>query len=346
MIARREPSTAIATVSQSSVKALVSYLTQQGFDRSVITEHTGLDLEQIDDPEGRIDFGQYQALWQFAIDMTETPELGLKLGTRHNFSEMGIVTHVVINCENLRQGLEEYARLYSVINDSVSVSLVETDAHGELSFIYAPDHYCIPDIERTFLLAFYRARIWLGKSLPLASVHFQHRAPAYENQYRRLFGCPVHFNDSVCKLVFSRDYFELKPRQTNPYLRQAALSYANNLLGKFNYQSLADKVKALLYRELPNAEPNVDSIANRLNMSRQTLYRKLKLEANSFQQLVEHVRFDKARQMLQQSALSTSEIALQLGFSELSAFSRAFKRWSGMSPKAFRDRTPEGMQAG
>ncbi len=346
MITHRELALDSATVSQSSVKALVSYLTQEGISKPVITEHTGLDLSQLDNPEARIELAQYHLLWQFAIDVTHAPNLGLKLGARHNFSEMGIVTHVVMNCENLRQGLQEYARLYSVINDSVSVCFNESLTQGELNFIYPAEYYCIPDIERTFLLAFYRARVWLGKSLPLSSVHFQHRPPAYAADYRRLFGCPVYFNDSECKLVFSRDYFELKPRQTNPYLRQAALTYANNLLNKFNYQTLADKVKTLLYRELTNTEPNVDSIANRLNMSRQTLYRKLKSEAMSFQKLVENVRFDKARQLLQQSALSTSEIALQLGFSELSAFSRAFKRWSGMSPKAFRDRLPDGMSPG
>lgn len=329
-----------ATVSQSSVKALVSFLTQQGISKLEIAQKTALNLAQLDDPEARIVVDHYKALWQYAIEVTNNPALGLKLGTRHNFSEMGIVTHVVINSENLRQGLEEYARLFSVINDGASVSLSEDERYGYLTFIHPPESYCIPDIERTFLLAFYRARIWVGQSLPLTSVHFQHKPPKYEAQYRRLFGCPVYFNDSDCKIVFNRDYFDLQPRQTNPYLKQAALIYANTLLNQFNYQSLADKVKALLHREIPLHEPDVDSIAHRLNMSRQTLYRKLKLEGIFFQKLVESVRFDKARQLLQQSALSTSEIALHLGFSELSAFSRAFKRWSGMSPKAFRDNLP------
>src|SRR3990167_3286364 len=115
MLSPRGLSADSATVSQSSVKALVSFLTQQGIGKPAISEHTGLNLAQLDDPEARIPVDHYRALWQSPIAPTNNPALGLKPGPRHNFSEMGIVTHVVINSENLRQGLEDYARLFSEI---------------------------------------------------------------------------------------------------------------------------------------------------------------------------------------------------------------------------------------
>lgn len=325
------------SVGQSTVISLVRYLCAAGVAEAKIVEHTGVSPVLSENPDWRIPLNQYVRLWEYAIQVTGEHDLGLKLGTRKDFSDMGIVGHVVYNSEDLRTGLEQYVRLFDVVNDAVSLSFTVDDGRCSLSFIHKyPEHYCIPDIERSLVLALYRTRSWLGHELPLESVHLCHKPPEYVSTYRRLFGCPVYFNQSECRLVFSPRYLAMQPQKTNPYVRHAALQYANNLLTRFSPQSLADRVKAYIYREIEQSEPTVDRIASRLNMSKQTLYRKLKTEGLFFQKLVETVRFDKARQMLSQSTLSTSEIALLLGFSELSAFSRAFKRWSGMSPKHYR----------
>ena len=329
------------TVGRSSVMALVNYLLQQGASSDQIALHCDNLLVLIKDQDARVPLTTYTRLWDFAVSWTGNNALGLTLGMQQDFSAMGIVGHVVFNSENLRSGLAEYIRLFGVVNDAVSLNLSNDDNHGYLNFIHHyPEHYCIPDIERSLALALYRTRAWLGKSLPLTSVHFQHKPPTYHKQYQRVFACPVYFNQSECKIVFEKHYFEMQPRQTNPYLKTAALQYANNLLSMFRQRSLADRVRALIYREIDQHEPSIDKVSSRLNMSKQTLYRKLKIEGICFQQLVESVRFDKARQLLGQSTLNTSEIALMLGFSELSAFSRAFKRWSGMSPKEFRENLP------
>jgi len=333
------------TVGQSTVVALSTYLMANGISRAKLTERFGNTLLLTDDQEARIPLEHYVQLWDAAIRWTGDAALGLKLGVQHDVSEMGIVAHVVLNCENLRSGLEQYVRLFSVVNDAISLSL-DDDRHGKaqyasLNFMHRhPELYCIPDVERTLVLAFYRTRAWLGKELRLKSVSVQHQAPSYLTRYRQVFGCPVYFNQSDCKIVFEQQYFDLRPKRSSPYLKTAALQYANSLLDIFSRQPLSERVKTLIYRDIEQHEPDIVSIAARLNMSQQTLYRKLKHEGVFFQKLVESVRFTKARQLLAQSGLSASEIALMLGFSELSAFSRAFKRWSGMSPKAFRDGIP------
>jgi AraC-like DNA-binding protein len=330
------PSRHPGSVGRSPVEALVSHLAQRGIARGAIAEAVGLQVDALDDPDGRFPFRQYEQLWRYAIERTDDPALGLTLGADPRAAEMGIVSHVVVNCETMREGLEEYARLHCVINDSVTVCLTEDDEQAQLGFVHASDHYCVPDVERTFLLALQRARAWLGRPLVPTAVHFEHRAPAYEPLYRRHFGCPVHFNAGDCRFVFPREYLGFRPERVDPCLRRAARSYAEHLLRE-TPGTLAGRIRALLYRELPHLEPSLETIAERLDMSRQTLYRRLKGEGAFFQKLVDGVRFDKARVLLRQSALSATDIALQLGFSELSAFSRAFKRWSGMSPRAFRD---------
>jgi AraC-like DNA-binding protein len=101
-------------------------------------------------------------------------------------------------------------------------------------------------------------------------------------------------------------------------------------------------VKTLIAQSVSQGEADIDHIADKLHTSRQTLYRKLKAEGVSFQTLLEDVRFSLAKTQLKNSELSLSEIAFSLGFSDLSAFSRAFKRWSGVSPKDFRERHTKG----
>jgi AraC-like DNA-binding protein len=326
------------SIGQSTVVSLINMLLREGIAQSCILEAAGLSEDILIDQEARLPLSHYNRLWEFAVSRTGDVSLGLKSGTRRDVSDMGIVGHVVYNSENLAQGLEQYIRLFDVVNDAICLSLSSDDKNCALSFVHKyPEHYCIPDIERSLVLALYRTRQWIGQELSLEAAHFSHKAPAYESVYRRIFGCPVYFNQSECKLVFARNYLQLQSRATNPYVQRAALQYANGLLDRIRKLSLAEQVKACLYRDNAIADVTVDRVASRLNMSKQTLYRKLKLEGLFFQRLVESVRFDKARQMLSQSGLSTSEIALLLGFSELSAFSRAFKRWSGMSPKRYRE---------
>lgn len=336
-----QPIPASPSVGQSSVMALIRYLIKQGSNTQQIRHRVGISLAALENQDARLPLNQYLKLWQFALEQAKDPALGLRLGAQQNLSEMGIVGHVVLNSENLRAGLEEYIRLFDVVNDAICLDLSSDERHGYLTFIHKyPEYYCIPDMERSLVLALQRSRAWLGKDLQLTSVHFPHKAPAYDHLYQRVFSCPVYFNQSECRIVFAQDHFNLRPTRSNPYLKQAALEYANNLLQRFSFQSLSEQVKTLIYRDIDKSEPSINKVAACLNMSKQTLYRKLKLEGLFFQKLVEKVRFDKARQLLRLSALSTSEIALQLGFSELSAFSRAFKRWSGMSPKAFRQNIP------
>ena len=159
---------------------------------------------------------------------------------------------------------------------------------------------------------------------------------SYSDQYKKLFDCPTRFNQNFCQIVLPLKYLQICPKTANPYVESAALQYANNLLKKLFKHSYSDKVKELITQSISSGKADVDHITGKLNTSRQTLYRKLKAENVSFKGLLEDVRFSLAKKQLHETRLSLSEIAFSLGFSDLSAFSRAFKRWSGETPKGYR----------
>ncbi|MFD2229795.1 AraC family transcriptional regulator [Alkalimarinus sediminis] len=326
------------SIGSSSVLALTSLLEDYGYSQELISELSGIDLSALDSQDSRLPLGDYQTLWKTALTITNNPALGLELGQIFNASKIGIVGHIIFNSETLEEGLKEYVRLFSIVNEAISLVYHADEKYAYLRFVHLnPEYYCIPDMERSMVLSLYRGKALFDKDIKWESVDFQHAQPDYIDQYQKVFDCPLNFNQSHCQIVFERKYLELAPKQRNPFLGGAALEYANSLLKKLFKRTYADKVKGLIAQSISTGEADVDHIANQLNTSRQTLYRKLKAEGVSFQGLLEDVRFSTAKDLLKNSDQQLSEIAFSLGFSDLSAFSRAFKRWSGVTPKEYRE---------
>ena len=326
------------SIGNSSVLALVSLLENYGFNRAQVSSLSGVDLSALDLQDGRLPLLDYQKLWGTALAITKNPALGLELGQLFDLSKIGIVGHIIFNSTNLAEGIKEYVRLFSIVNEAIALTFETDDDYGYLRFVHLnPEFYCIPDMERSMVLLKHRGKALFGEEIKWVSADFQHAPPEYIEQYQSLFSCPLRFNQHYCQIVFERKYLSLEPKQRNPFLGIATLQYANKLLKKLFRRSYSDKVKGLITESISKGEADIDHIADKLNTSRQTLYRKLKAEGASFQTLLEKVRFASAKEQLKTSKLSLSEIAFSLGFGDLSAFSRAFKRWSGESPKEFRE---------
>jgi len=325
------------SIGSSSVLALVSLLGHYGFTQERVSNISGVNISSLDEQDSRLPLDDYQKLWKTALSITQNPALGLELGQVLNTSKIGLVGHVVFNSQNMGEGLKEYIRLFSIVNEAISLTLETDKQFAYLRFIHVnPDNYCVPDMERTMTLFLHRGKAIFDNNIQWKSVDFQHAEPGYSDQYKKVFGCPTRFNQNFCQIVFPLKYLQISPKQRNPYVGSAALQYANNLLKKLFKRSYSDKVKELIAQSISTGKADVDHIAEQLNTSRQTLYRKLKTENVSFQELLEDVRFSLAKNQLQETSLSLSEIAFSLGFSDLSAFSRAFKRWSGETPKVYR----------
>ena len=330
------------SIGNSSVMAIVTYLDKSGISIDQISRHSGIELRSLESEDARLALKDYVALWHSAIELSKNPALGLEIGKWFDASKVGLVGQVLFHSKTLEDGIKEYVRLYCLVNDAITLTYYIEGSNAVLRFNYInPDYYCIPDIERTLVLSLFRSRYVTEKPIRWSAVRFQHAPPAYSAQYRSTFNFPVYFNEPHCEIVFDREYLNLNSRVRNPYIGSAALRYANDLLKKIFRRSIVDKVNSLIHENIGTGEIDSDFIAARLNMSRQTLYRKLKNEGVSFQQLLEEARYSQARILLSESDTSLTEIALALGFSDVSAFSRAFKRWSGVSPKNFRNHSEE-----
>lgn len=325
------------TVGIASARALIDFF--QTFDMSSKDLANNLDVEEalLTEEEQRLPISLYERIWKLAQEKSQDPALGLTMADNDTFEDLGLVAHVVYNSPTLEEGLTHYVRLFSVVNESLDLKFLQEGDDAILRFQYFDHaHYNVSDMERTLGIVVKRTMYSIGPLAKFRSVQFQHPAPEYQEKYNELFPCPVKFDQPYCELRFDRNMLSLKPKRRNPHTGRATLNYANQILSRLFKRKISAKVKRIIEDNISDNQFDAEKAAKLLNMSRQTLYRKLKNDGASYSDLVDEVKQTKAFYLLLQTQTPLTVIAYDLGFSELSAFTRAFKRWTGKTPAEYR----------
>ncbi|MDX1451688.1 MAG: AraC family transcriptional regulator [Oleiphilaceae bacterium] len=292
----------------------------------------------IGDPDVRVSMHCLPKLWEAAYQTTGDAAIGLRIGNEVKPEQLSIIAQALLQSESLHQGLSQYIRFMRLVNEAVSLSLSVGNQEARLDFLIDPAGYHRSEVERTVAAAVARARYAMGDTITVNEVHFAHPNPGYVDVYHDVFRAPVRFDRPVTALIFDKRLLAKGPSKRNPYVYQALVHHAEGLLKKLKpKENTEDALRDYIRTHLAQDQLDVESAAENLHMSRHTLYRKLKKAGLSFQGLVEEVRQQQALSLLQRKEISVSEVAFLLGFSELSAFSRAFKRWTGSSPAQFRE---------
>lgn len=197
-----------------------------------------------------------------------------------------------------------------------------------------------PYAEYTLAAVFLRTRIATGRNYPLIRVDFSHPRPPDTSEHERIFECPVRFGADACRLVIAREVWDT-PRLDggNPALFSVLDTHARMLLDRLpDPHDILARLNEAVAGELHGGSPRLDTIARRLAMSPRTLQRRLRERGVIFNDVVDEIRFRRAKAYLSQSDVAGVEVAYLLGFAEQSSFNRAFKRWSGQTPSEYRRR--------
>jgi AraC-like DNA-binding protein len=327
------------TISVSTISDVYHVLLKRGMPEDELSEQSGISLADIENPDARVPISKLNTIWAIAQAYTGDLGIGLHVGSDVDPARFSVVAQASFQCERIRDVLQVYARFFSIVNESARLALSEDGNMATLEFTcLSPDCYSVPEMERMVTTAMARFAYLTGQKIRVKAFHFQHSAPEYVDDYTKVFDAPVNFSQDQTAILFDKRLLDLRVKHGNPYLLSVLTSYAEKLLRKVSSSSdIRHKVRSFIRRNLADdAELDVEKAAKALHMSRHTLYRKLKKEQVSFQSLVEDVRQREAQKHLRNTKVSISEVAFLLGFSELSAFSRAFKRWTGESPGQFR----------
>lgn len=333
-IERRNPRQADASVAAASIQSILVYLERGKFDMSGWLSARKLTRDVVMKPEARFPLPLLHDILDHAVALTRNPAVGLAIGAEISTASMGVIGHILFNNHTLGAALKQYVRLAALVNEGLSVTLESGDGEAMLSFVYNKprDHHAV-NIDRMLMQTVARAKSYVSQQVIMTRVGFHHPRPADLAPYEASFDCELQFNEPRSYIAFEERFLDFELPQRNPYLHQALSRQVEALLARLRQRrSLAAKVRYMVTSRLSKGDFDAEAIASDLAMSRHTLYRHLKSEDMSFHDIVESARREKALQYLKKGKYSLSEIAFLLGFSELSAFSRAFKRWTGQSP--------------
>ena len=196
---------------------------------------------------------------------------------------------------------------------------------------------CRHDCEMTLAIAVSFARRVTGVDWTPREVSFRHSRPQSVAEHERIFRSPVRFGRPSNELIFDSSLLALPMAKADAGLCAILDRHARELLAKSPRRGgLAERVRRLLGEALNGGDPRQEAVSQKLGISVRTLQRRLSEEGTSHQDLLDEVRSELSRRYLQESKLAICEVAYILGFSEPSAFHRAFRRWTGVTPKEFR----------
>ncbi|MCJ8170039.1 AraC family transcriptional regulator [Atopomonas sediminilitoris] len=326
-----------ATVPLHFVRAALRGAERRGVDSHSLLQRAGIRPALLNDERSRIAPKPYtrliQLLWEVLDD--EYMGFGQSLSKRGTF---GMMCLTIIHCRTLERALLRGSRFYALFPEAPRISL---RLEGELAYLsyedtghFDPDHFLCESL----LVIWHRLGSWLiGQRIPLQAAHFAYPKPAHGDEYRLLFPCPTHFDQTHTSLVFHRRYLDMPLLQDERTLKEFLKHSPADLLSRpDDGSSLHGKLRRLLGRDCRHW-PDLEQAAEQLHMSPQTLRRHLREEGASFQELKDQLRRDLAIYLLERAELSLQDISAQLGFSEPSAFHRAFKKWTGQTPGTYRD---------
>jgi AraC-like DNA-binding protein len=328
------------TIASHYVTAALSGARRAGRDVSPALAAAGIGASLLGDERARVTADQYtrlvQALWDLLDD--EFMGFGPKPSKRGTFPTMCLLA---VHCPDLASALRRGLAFYELFDTGLNLTLTEHDdvARFEIDTTAFDD----PDrfLTESLLVLWHRFSSWLvGRRIPLRAVDLAHPEPPHGAEYHLIFGCPLRFGAPATALHFDARFLRLPVVQDEAALRRFLRNSPAELLSRRDHGAdTSGQVRRLLGNGIGGDLPSLDAVASRVGVSGPTLRRKLAAEGTSFREVREQLLRDQAVASLVRGDESVEELARRLGFSEASAFHRAFKRWTGSSPGAYRANT-------
>jgi len=328
------------TIQAKAVEKIANAAVAHGVDAERLFEAVNLDASVLEDPDNRIPFAQLVALYEKAAELTGDDDFGLHIGESVNVSSFDVVGYCALNSSTLGAAFERVARYHSIWTDGALFTLESVNEMSTIVYRYVDTSIVKHRQDSEMTLATVTAlcrRLATPQFAPLA-VEFQHVAPADVSEHLRLFKCPVKFGATANRISFPSSFLSRSIAQADASLCALLDRHAEELLAKYPPRdSLIDQVRNALTDEFRGGEPSLERIAAHLSLTPRTLQRKLQELGTSYNDVLDQMRRQLAMRYLRDSQMAICEVAHLLGFSESSAFHRAFKRWTGATPKEFRN---------
>ncbi|MCW5893006.1 MAG: AraC family transcriptional regulator [bacterium] len=331
----RSPTSTFGPWSATILRALAA----RGLDAGALAARAGIDPAALG-PDARVPRTALNRLWAVAVETTGNPALGLEMPRYTAQTTFHALGYAVLASVTLREAFERIVRHRRLVGDVLELSLV--DAGDRYRFHIDVSRQ--PDIPFQAVDAVAALCVRQARALrapapcdPLR-VAFARPAPRDRAPYDRVFRAPIEFDQPANVVEWTRADLDDPLPTGNAELARGNDEVLVRFLTRLERSRVATRVQQALLDALPGGAPSKATIARTLGMSTRNLQRHLAAEGTSFSALLADARVSVARTYVEAGRLSVTEIAFVLGFADTSTFSRAFKRWTGMSPRAWATR--------
>jgi AraC-like DNA-binding protein len=306
-----------------------------------LLRQAGIKSQLLNQKSARIPFCRHSAFLDLAAKATGNGCFGLELAAKEaDPRDNGLLVYTALSSKTFGQAVKVIGRYLHVLNEAVDVSVEMSPAEVTLDFHFFDSRMASPRQAVEFGSAnlVRSLRFLTGTRMRPVEVKFIHSRNHEIAKFEKFFGCPVQFGTRHNSVSFARRQLSLPIATSDERLHRILIGYCDEILAGRADKSpdLRHQVERIVTRLLSRGEAETQAVADELGMSVRTLARRLSEQGLTFAQILNELRHDLAKRYLRDASLGLSQIAFLLGYSELSAFSHAFKRWTGTTPGEWR----------
>lgn len=310
-----------------------------GGDPDAIFGNVGIRPGDLEDPVSEMNLSQYCQMFELAAHRTGNDNIGLQFGQHFQPKQLGMIGYAAISSPTLSAALKNMEILFPAHQGQTSFGLLQDDGILWLCYrIFDPriaNRRQDAELSLGMFCNVFKAA--LGPDWRPLEVRFEHARPDGWSEHERLFDAPVQFGRRTNAIAFRRADLDARMPTRDPYLFSVVRAFLQSRLQhEQDPTDFASVVRNEIKLQLGNAEPSIDQIAGVLGLTGQDFQRRLRRKGLSFNEILRAARHELALHYLEDMEMPLTEIAYNLGYSELSAFSRAFRSWTGMSPQRYR----------
>ncbi len=323
-----------------AIRAVLDDMSARGYEVSDCLSETGLNISEIDDDTLRPTLAQEYAFYRNVLRLRKSPAVGLQLGELFGFETYGLLGYAMLSSTTVSEAIQTAADFAPLTFSHFKINKVERDGLSGVAYSQQkkiPNDLLQVYSDRDVSAALTGLRSIINDGVSLAMVCLAHSDCSDRRSYENFFNCEVKFGCHRNELLIEKKHAERPlPRRDQEAAAQCREQCQKLLQRLSQTEATADRVRSKLV-EQPGHFPGLEEVAGELNIGVRTLRRLLRKEGTSYQLLLQEIRRELAEEYLS-SNMSIESIASRLGYSEAANFSHAFKRWSGESPRAFRDK--------
>lgn len=332
--------TSVSTLSSIPIQQVILLL--QGAKRSglsieLLLQECGIDVGLLDNPDGKVDKKSFIHLMLAVMRHTEDEFMGLGFGRVSKPGTFSMMAHAVINCATLEKAIRRGIKFYELFDYAIQSHLIVSDDEAIIRYHSRTDLPFRAHIQEAVVFLTLRFLSWLiGQQIVPKRINLDFDC-LDDGEFAAQFPCQVHYQQSRCEIIMDNRFMSMPLVQNQLSLSKFLKASLSELIdGDIENASLNAQIRGIISQEFGNNFPDFLVVCDKLAMTPQTLRRRLKDENTSYQEIKDSIRKDASIYYLSKPELTIDEIALLMGFSEASSFHRAFKKWTGKTPSAYR----------